>query len=319
MAPLLVAEPFLLQEGFTSVQYIIPPTAGLSVDDVASGKADLSMQFSGPSILYVDANKPITMLAGIHVGCFVLFGSPQIKVIGDLKGTNIAVTQMGGIDQVYLASMLANVNIDPNKDVTWTTESQTVLRQLFIDGKVDALITFPPTVQELMDKQIGHVVVNSMMDTPWSNYFCCMATFNRSFAQNYPVATKAALRALLMATDVCALQPQQAARTLVTRGLATNYQYALEAMQEIPYNRWRMYDPADTIRFYSLLLHGVGMIKNTPDQILQQGTNWRFINELVKEMPATPVPTGSLAATRDLFCAVQGSLAIGAQPPHNAE
>jgi hypothetical protein len=40
----------------------------------------------------------------------------------------------------------------------------------------------------------------------------------------------------------------------------------------------------DTVRFYALRLHEAGMIKSTPQKILAQGTDWRFLNELKKEL-----------------------------------
>jgi NitT/TauT family transport system substrate-binding protein len=55
-------------------------------------------------------------------------------------------------------------------------------------------------------------------------------------------------------------------------------------MTELPYGRWRELDPEDTVRFYSLRLQEVGMIKSTPDRIIAQGTNWRFLNELKQEL-----------------------------------
>jgi NitT/TauT family transport system substrate-binding protein len=39
-------------------------------------------------------------------------------------------------------------------------------------------------------------------------------------------------------------------------------------------------DPEATLRFYALRLCDVGMIKATPQKILAQGTDWRFLNEL---------------------------------------
>jgi NitT/TauT family transport system substrate-binding protein len=317
-APLYLAEDFLKQEGFTSVQYF-GAGQSLSIDSVASGVADITMQFSGPTILYIDGGKPVTMLAGVHVGCFVLFGSDKIKTISDLKGKTLAISQIGGPEHVYLASMLAQVNIDPVKDVTWQTGNAADTRQHFIDRKIDAIMAFPPVAQELFDKQIGHVIANSMVDKPWASYFCCMVTMNQNFVQNYPVATKAALRAVLNATDVCALHPDVAAKLMVKKGFAPDYKYALEAMEEIPYNRWRLYDPEDTVRFYSLLLNGVGMIKNAPDQIIQKGTNWSFLKELKIEMPATPVPAGSFAATRSLLCAIPSDRTAGQQGTHTAD
>jgi NitT/TauT family transport system substrate-binding protein len=55
-------------------------------------------------------------------------------------------------------------------------------------------------------------------------------------------------------------------------------------MQEVPYNRWREYDPEDTVRFYALRLHEAGMIKSSPQKIITQGTDWRFLTALKKEL-----------------------------------
>jgi NitT/TauT family transport system substrate-binding protein len=128
------------------------------------------------------------------------------------------------------------------------------------------------------------VVVNSSVDRPWSQYFCCIATGNRDFVRKHPQATKRALRAILKAADVCALEPARAARTMVDRGFTPNYDYAAEAMRQVPYDKWRTYDPEDTVRFYALRLHEAGMIKSTPQKILAQGADWRFLNELKKEL-----------------------------------
>jgi NitT/TauT family transport system substrate-binding protein len=71
---------------------------------------------------------------------------------------------------------------------------------------------------------------------------------------------------------------------IVDKGYTPRYDYALQAMQEIPYNRWRDYDPEDTLRFFALRLHEVGMIKSSPQKIIAQGTDWRFLNELKREL-----------------------------------
>ena len=61
---------------------------------------------------------------------------------------------------------------------------------------------------------------------------------------------------------------------------------ALQALREIAYDKWREYDPEDTIRFYALRLHDVGFIKSTPQKIIADGTDWRFLNELKRELKA---------------------------------
>ena len=50
--------------------------------------------------------------------------------------------------------------------------------------------------------------------------------------------------------------------------------------------RWREADPEDTLRFHALRLHELGMIKNTPQKIIAQGTDWRFLKELKRELKA---------------------------------
>ena len=48
--------------------------------------------------------------------------------------------------------------------------------------------------------------------------------------------------------------------------------------------KWREYDPEDTIRFYALRLREAGMIKSSPNKIIAEGTDWRFFNELKREL-----------------------------------
>jgi NitT/TauT family transport system substrate-binding protein len=156
--------------------------------------------------------------------------------------------------------------------------------RLFEEQQVDAYIAAPPEAQELRTKQIGHVVVNSSVDRPWSQYFCCVVAGHREFVQKYPIATKRALRAILKGADLCALEAERAARSLVNQGLVQRYDYALQSMKDVPYGKWREYDPEDTVRFYALRLHELGMIKSTLQKIIAQGTDWRFLTELKKEL-----------------------------------
>jgi NitT/TauT family transport system substrate-binding protein len=113
-----------------------------------------------------------------------------------------------------------------------------------------------------------------------------MLTSNREFVRKYPVATTRALRAILKAADFCAAEPAQAAQAIVDRGLTPSFPYALDALSKLPYNLWREWDPNDTLRFYALRLHEAGLIKSTPQQIIADGTDWRFLNELKRELKA---------------------------------
>jgi NitT/TauT family transport system substrate-binding protein len=180
--------------------------------------------------------------------------------------------------------MAAHVGLDPLKDINWITSPKIAPKELFAEGRIDAFLGFPPEPQELRARKIGRVIVNSAIDRPWSQYYCCMLAGNREFVRRNPVATKAVLRAILKATDLCASEPDRVAKRMVDGGFTQRYDYALQALKEIPYTKWRDYDPEDTIRFYSLRLGEVGMVKSSPQKIIAQGTDWRFWRELKKEL-----------------------------------
>jgi NitT/TauT family transport system substrate-binding protein len=282
-APEYVATEFLAGEGFTEVQHL-SGNWGDVTKALATGAIDLSLHFAATLLRHVEAGEPIIGLAGLHVGCFELFGSDRVRAIRDLKGKTVAVDALGSPTHVFLASIVAYVGLDPREDLTWVVHPIDESVRLLAEEKIDAVLGFPPLAQELRAKQIGHVVVNSSVDRPWSHYFCCIATGNREFVRKYPVATKRALRALLKATDLCAREPEQVAQSMVDKGFTQRYDYALQVLKELPYNVWREYDPEDTVRFYALRLHEAGMIKSSPQKIIAQGTDWRFFNELKKEL-----------------------------------
>jgi NitT/TauT family transport system substrate-binding protein len=180
--------------------------------------------------------------------------------------------------------MATQVGLDPRRDINWVTHPADKAKQLLADGKIDGFLGFPPDPQELRAKKIGHVVVNSATDRPWSQYFCCVVVANREFASKHPVAVKRAVRTILKGDRICALEPERAGRAYLDRGFSTRLDYAVQAVKEIPYGRWREYDPADTLRFYALRLREAGMIKSSPQKILTEGTDWRSLNELKKEL-----------------------------------
>ena len=285
IAPQYVAKELLPGEGFTDIRYV--KVSGVNpYPAIASGEVDVSTAFIAPFLTQLDAGLPITLLGGVHVGCFELFGTGVIRAIRDLKGKSVGVPAMGSAHHLFLASMLAYVGLDPRKDINWVTHDTAESARLLADRKVDALMAFPPVPQELRAKNIGHVTVNSATDRPWSQYFCCMVATNREFARKHPVATKRALRAILKATDVCALEPDRAAQIIVDGGFTKDYRYALQAMKDVSYARWREYDAEDSVRFYALSLHDIGMIKTSPKKLIAQGTDWRFLKELKKELKA---------------------------------
>ena len=283
ITPQYLAGEMLRAEGFTDVQYVVKSHAGLS-SVIGRGEVDFSLHFSPPSILGIEAGEAITILGGIHVGCFELFAREGINSIRELKGKKVGVLGWGVTPHVFVSIMAAYVGLDPRKEIEWVVSPSVDPKELFADGKIDAFLGLPPEPQELRARKIGRVVVNSSIDRPWSQHYCCMLTGNRDFVRKHPNATKRVLRAILKATDFCLNEPARAAQQMVDRGFTSRYDDALQTLKDVPYNKWRENDPEDTIRFYALRLREAGMMKSAPNKIIADGTDWRFFNELKREM-----------------------------------
>jgi NitT/TauT family transport system substrate-binding protein len=281
LAPQYLAEELLRLEGFSTVRYV-ESTSGALYRTVDAGKADLTMD-GAPGLVYgLQNHANCVAIAGIHPGCYELFANEQVQTVRDLKGKTIADWGQWRSRIPFRAGVRRHRSARRQMSSTKTGDA----KRRFLNGEADAFIGFPPEPQELRAREIGRVILNTAQDRPWSQYFCCILIANRDFATKYPNATKRALRAYLKAADICAAEPERAARFLADRGFEPNYEIGLEVLKSLPYRRWRDSNPEDTLRFHALRLHEVGMIKSTPQKLIAQGTDWRFLNELKKELKA---------------------------------
>jgi len=239
LAPQYLAEELLKLEGFREILYVKTRTGGIHplLDD---GEADLSMD-PAPRLVYgLDGRPNLVALAGIHAGCYELFAHDKVRSLHDLKGNTISIYAFNGADHILISSVLAYVGIDPRRDVKWLPDDKVgdAMRR-FGAGEADAFMGFAPQPQELRLQKIGHVILNTAQDRPWSQYFCCMVVANRNFVSNYPAATKRALRAFLKAADICAREPERVGRFLADRGFESRYSLSVEVLKSLPYRRWR--------------------------------------------------------------------------------
>ena len=286
-APTYVAEQFLQLEGFTDVRYVAyAPPDFMETSMLAGNEADIAPMFNTDLIHAIDREMPVVGLSGLHAGCILVFGNDQVRTIGELKNKRVAVFSLGGTSHRFLSSMVAYIGLDPNRDIKWVVANPSEWSRMLVEGEVDAFHTVPPFGYDIQARKIGHIILNTTTDNPWRHYFCCMIGARREFIQKYPIATKRALRAILKANQLCSLESDRTARWLMNKGFASNYDYALQTLQEVQYSAWRDYDPDDTLRFFSLRLHEVGMIQHTPQEIIALGTDWRFLNELKQELKA---------------------------------
>ena len=285
-----VVEELLRAEGFTDIRYVdLTPElirraeaanmGGLS-GMIARGEVDFSRAFAPDHLWTLDAGGPVTILAGLHVGCVEVIAREDIRAIADLKGK---VVGCAVADKALLSIMARLIGLDP-ANIRWVDTLFAEPIQLFTEGKIDAFAAFPPVLQEARARNVGHVIASLISDRPWSQYYCCLLGTRTEFAHKYPVATKRVLRAILKGADLCVSQPARMAQLLVDNGYLARYDYALQGLNDMRYDVWRDYDPEDSLRFYGLRLYEAGLIKSNPQKLIAEHTDWRFLNELKREL-----------------------------------
>jgi NitT/TauT family transport system substrate-binding protein len=282
-----VFEELLRAEGFTDIRYVDVTEAHVRRADAARSEAlsdmmardevDFGRTFVPGFVLGMNAGAPVTVLSGLHLGCFEVLGKNEIRKLADLTGRTVGVdVYKNSQNMALLTIMIGRVGLDPVNDIRWVSDPSLQPKDLFIEGKIDAFLASPPELQEVRARNIGHVIVSSITDPPWSQYYCCMLATSTGFARKYPVATKRTLRAILKASDICASDPARAAQLMVDRGFAARYDYTLQALNEVRYDVWRDFDPEDSLRFCALRLHEAGLIKAIPEKLIAEHTDWRF-------------------------------------------
>ena len=282
VTPFYAAEELLRAEGFTEVEFVQPADDAEGMRLLAEGKVDIE-SYDAPIILkLIESGTPLKVLAGLHVGCIELLAGRHVTSVKDLRGRRVGINQLNGLGHILLRLMAANVGVDTERDIEWVETSNSL--ELLAEGKIDAFLATPPDPQIARDRKIGHPILITAIDRPWSQYFCCLIYGNADFVRQYPVATKRALRALLKSVDLCVSDPQAAVRRSVDKGFASSYDYAVRTLTDARYDVWREYDPADTLSFYALRMKELGMIATSPNEVLATNTDWRFLNELKREL-----------------------------------
>ena len=286
LAPQYVAEALLRAEGFTQVEYIGGASGGIpDAQRMGAGDVDIGMNFAAPLVVAIDAGSPIVVLAGVHAGCFELFANANVRTITDLKGKSVSIVAQNSAQHVFLASIATSVGVSP-RDINWVANPPSQGKRLLAEGGIDAYLGFPPDPQELRAKKVARVMLNSATDRPWSQYFCCMVAANRDWMTRNPIAARRALRAILKGSELCASDPDAGASAFLGQGFEFDAAYARQALRELPFGKWREFNPEETLRFYSLRLREAEMVKGAPQKIISGGADWRILDRLRREMKA---------------------------------
>ena len=207
IAPQYLAEDFLRLEGFTDVQYVMSDAGIGQSRALARGEIDFSLQLRSAAVIPIDAGETISIIAGVHSGASNCSETNAFAASRISRAGRWGYKTWVGPRTSSWPPWPPMSGLIPSRISIGSQVHPIAPMELFAEGKIDAFLGFPPEPQELRARKIGRVIVNSSVDRPWSQYFCCMLAGNKDFIRKHPVATKRVLRAILKATDFCASEP----------------------------------------------------------------------------------------------------------------
>lgn len=292
-APIWLLNDLLREEGFTDVAN----TPG----GIATGESDFGVTYGNFFVSGVEAKFPWVALAGCHTGCIELWAAPGIASIGDLRGKTMDVwdkvtgprpdLRATGIFYGFLLSMLSQIGMDPAEmrlnEVAPTVDTD----ERYLSGETDAVMTAihgGPLMRRNPRKR-GQVIIDTAVDRPWSQYYCCLLVANRDWARSNPVATKRVTRAFLRGSDLVMADKKAAVQKALSSGIYAGTRVPqdeailFETIEMLSY-AWREYDPEETMRFFAQRLSDVKQLQSSPQQIVEAGTDFAYMRQLAKEL-----------------------------------
>ncbi len=283
-APVMAAERFLRDEGFTDVQ--ITDTGGAAA--LAAGKLDMTIMFPPSMANTIQGGASIVALGGIHPGCVEIWAQPSVGSLKDLRGKTIVVRAktLAELGYSYTAVVLKQAGVDP-KDVNFVVQADADPVKLYLEGKNDAVFvaTTSAAALKVNPANKGHLIHSQVMDEPWAHLDCCILVATQDWYRANPVAAKRALRAVYRAADALPPDRADAAKLATDKGLfggPANYALVREAANMVPLE-WRDSDPEKSARFFAPLLTDTGLMKITLDDLLKS-VDLRTLRELKTEL-----------------------------------
>jgi NitT/TauT family transport system substrate-binding protein len=283
-APIMAAEAYLKEEGFTDVQLSDAATLVALTD----GKVDMGNLFPAAHAAALESGLKVVGLGGIHAGCIEIWAPQSVATLKDLRGRTFYVQAKTIRDVAYgnAVMILKQAGVDP-KDVNFVAQSDADVVKLYLEGKNDAVLLAAAAAEGLKANAAnkGHTIFVQTMEEPWARMDCCLIVTTQEWYRANPSATKRAMRAILRASDALTADRAAAAKLITDKGLfggANNVANVRNALNMLSFN-WRDLDADKSLRFHGALLAETGLMKISVDE-LAKSLDLRILNELRTEL-----------------------------------
>ena len=168
----------------------------------------------------IQAGLDLRIIGGLHKGCLKLLvpANSPIKTGADLKGKRIGVDEIGGTPMSITTLVLANANLDPQKDVSWLIYPDDQFDAAVKKGEIDAFATWDPFGAIYARDQGYRILTDTITDPLFAGRSCCFLFASGKKVKENPDRVAAIARAYKRADDFIQAHPDETAKLEIDYG-----------------------------------------------------------------------------------------------------
>lgn len=179
---------------------------------IATGHADGGIGMALRWLKPLEQGFDVALTVGTHGGCMRLLADPasNISKIQDLRGKKVAVTDAASPVRNFFAIRLAELGINPDKEVEWLQYPQDLFGEALKKGEVQAIAGDDPHLYLIRERD-KLTEVASNLDDVYKASTCCVLGLRGSLIRDQPDVGAAVTRAIVEAQAWTAANPDASA------------------------------------------------------------------------------------------------------------
>jgi NitT/TauT family transport system substrate-binding protein len=195
---------------------------GTAFEAVTAGKVEAGFGLLASLVQPLSNGLPIKITSGLHTGCDKVLAPKNsgINSLTDLRGKRIGVPSMSSSPIIFAKRALADAGVgvsEKNMEVEFIVFSATDLPLALKNGAVDALAMNDPTASITLKEYDLKSIVDSAVDAPYKDQYCCSAYVRDNIASEHPEVAAKYTRAMQKASAWIQKNPDEAAKTQVDK------------------------------------------------------------------------------------------------------
>lgn len=195
---------------------------GTAFEAVTAGKTEAGFGLLASLVQPLSNGLPIKITSGLHTGCDKVLAPKNsgINSLADLRGKRIGVPSMNSSPIIFAKRALADAGVgvsEKNMEVEFIVFSATDLPLALKNGAVDALAMNDPTASITQKEYDLKSIVDSAVDAPYKDQYCCSAYVRDNIASEHPEVAAKYTRAMQKASVWIQKNPDEAAKTQVDK------------------------------------------------------------------------------------------------------